>query len=154
MRYLSGVNSAQRVDMQSDWTVVRNHYLAMAALALFLGGLIALVDPGIGSAIAIPAAFFAAQSAGTKFAGLTGRALHRVEALRLAALGAVLQVGVGLAGIGLGMASASGSIVKIHYGAIAAILGAAAIITVLVTLAGLWFGARVVLRRARRTDIH
>lgn len=136
--------------MQPEWRLARNHYLAMAALALALGGLIALVDPGIASAIALPGAFFAAQSAGSRFAGLAGRVLQRGEALRLSFIAAALQVVVGAAGIALGVAMASGQVVAIHFGTIAAILAAAAVLSVLVTWAGLHFGGIVTLRRASR----
>jgi predicted MFS family arabinose efflux permease len=133
--------------MQTDWQKARNHYLAMAMLAVVLSGLVGLVDPGIASAVVLPAMFFAAQSAGSKFAILSGRAMQRGEALRLAVIAAALQVGIGLGGIGLGMMLERGQIVAVHYGAIAGLLVAAALASVLVTWAGLWFGARVILRR-------
>jgi hypothetical protein len=129
----------------------RNHYLAMAALGLGLGGLVSLVDPGIASAVALPVAFFAAQSAGAKFATLAGRALTRAEALPLAGLAVLLQVSVGAAGIALSILTGSGQTVAIHYDMIALVLAAAALLSFLVTLAGLGFGARITLRRKAGT---
>ncbi|MBA3909790.1 MAG: hypothetical protein C0524_07840 [Rhodobacter sp.] len=142
--------SAGEGGMQTDWQAARNHYLAMAALAVTLGGMVALFDPGVASAIALPAAFLAAVTAGAKFAALAGRAMQRGEALRLAGIASALQVGVGVVGMGLAIMAEQQQIVTIHSGTILAILAAAAGISFLVTLAGLRFGAIAELRRLAR----
>jgi predicted MFS family arabinose efflux permease len=135
--------------MNQQWIDARNHYLAMAALGLFLCGLVALFDPGIASAVALPVAFFAAQSAGTKFARQSRRSMQKNEALRLSGIAAALQVAVGIGGIFLGIVTASGEVIAVHYGTILAVLTAAAVLTVAVTLVGLRFGAAVALRVQR-----
>lgn len=127
--------------MPSEWITARNHYLAMAALALALMAGVALFDPGIAPAVALPAVFFAAVSAGAKFATLTGRAMQRAEALRLAAIASALQVAVGGLGILLTMLAERQQIVTIHFSTILLILAATVVISLVVTLAGLRFGA-------------
>ena len=135
----------------TDWAKTRNHLLAMTALAMALGGGLSLVDPGIGSAVAVPLAWLVGQSTGAKFAGLFGRQTQRGEALRLAALAAGLHVGVFLIGLGLSMLGNIGNILPIRWGNLGIILGLTAVIGFAVTLGGLKLGAMLALRqRARR----
>ena len=136
--------------MPSEWTTARNHYLAMAALALALMAGVALFDPGIAPALALPAVFFTALSAGAKFATLTGRAMQRAEALRLATIASALQVAVGGLGIVLSMLAERQQIVTIHFSTILLILAATVVISLVVTLAGLRFGAFPEKRRLAR----
>jgi hypothetical protein len=133
--------------MQDHWTTARNHYLAMAALAMALGGLISLVDPAIASAVALPAAFFSAQPAGARFARLSARAMTRGEALRLAMIAAALPIAAFIIGIGVVMATDPQPVTDVHYGNILGIILVTVLVMVPVTLAGLWFGARMVLSR-------
>jgi hypothetical protein len=133
--------------MTAEWTAARNHYLAMAALAMALGTVVALVDPGIGSAVAVPLVFFAAQTAGAKFAGLAARHMTGAEALRLAGIAAALQVGLGLVALIVSLLAERQQITTIHYGTILILGAATAVISLLVTLAGLRFGTFVDLRR-------
>lgn len=131
----------------------RNHYLAMAALGLGLTGLVALVNPLIAAPLALPVAFLVAQVAGAKFGTLAGRTLTFAEALRLAGLAALVHVGLGVVAILVGIAITEGQTVAIHYDRIALVLAAAAAVAIVVTLGGLWFGAKMVLRRkASGTD--
>jgi hypothetical protein len=136
--------------MQAEWTAARNHYLAMAALAIVLGAVVTLVDPGIGSAVALPLAFFTAQTAGTKFAGLAARHMTGAEALRLSAIAVAVQVGLGLAALIVSLVAERQQITAIHYDTIAMLGAATVAITLLATLGGLRFGSLVELRRQAR----
>lgn len=136
--------------MQGNWKKARNHYFAMTALAMVLGGLAALFDPALGSAVAVPLAFLAAQTAGAKFGELAGRAMSWDEAWRLSAIAAAVQVGVFLGGLGLVMATDPQPITNVRYDRIAGIVVVTGGITFLLTLGGLRFGVFLALRRAKR----
>jgi hypothetical protein len=136
--------------MPVEWITARNHYLAMAALALALMSGVALFDPAIASAVALPTVFFTAVTAGAKFAALTGRAMQRNEALRLAAIASALQLAVGVLGILLAMLVERQQITTIHFDIILLILAVTVVISLVVTLAGLRFGAFTEKRRLAR----
>lgn len=75
--------------------------------------------------------------------------MHRDEALTLVLIATALQVGVALAGLGLGLVLETGEIVTVHMWAIAGLLAATALLALLVTWAGLRTGAFTILRKVK-----
>jgi hypothetical protein len=141
---------AAKDQIPKDWVTARNHLLAMTALAMALGGGLVLVDPGLGSAVAVPLAWLVGQSTGAKFARLLGRQTRWDEALQLAALAAGLHVGVFLIGLALSMLGNIGNILPIRWGNLGLILTLTAVIGFAMTLGGLKLGATLALRRLSR----